>query len=119
MAERRPFKPRTEGSIASLLAASGKPADAAKAEFVAAAGGGAGTDLLVLDPGSAQFVGLTQGFNRRWLAPNCARIFLPLTEAGAQDALTGAVAFGKGNFRVRGGGHCCCCRACSASPSTG
>jgi hexose oxidase len=106
MAQRKLFKPRTGGSIASLLAATGKPAADAKAQFVAAAGGSAGTDLLILDPASAQFVGLTQGFNRRWLAPNCARILLPLTEAGAQEALSKAVAFGKGNFRVRGGGHC-------------
>ena len=94
------------GSIASLLAAAGQPFAQAKEQLVTAAGAGAGTDLLVLEPGSAQFVGLTQGFNRRWTAPNCAKIFVPLTEAGAQAALTQAVAFGRGNFRVRGGGHC-------------
>jgi hypothetical protein len=51
------------GSIAGLLAATGKPFAQAKAQLVDAAGGGAGIDLLVLEPNSAQFVGLTQGFN--------------------------------------------------------
>ena len=94
------------GSIAGLLAAAGKPFAQAKAELVEAAGGGAGTDLLVLEPTSAQFVGLTQGFNRRWTAPNCAKILVPLTEEGAQQALTQAVPFGPGKIRIRGGGHC-------------
>ncbi len=93
-------------SIAGLFAAAGKPFAQAKAELAEAAGGGAGTDLLVLEPKSAQFAGLTQGFNRRWTAPNCARIFVPLTEAGAQQALTQALPFGPGKIRVRGGGHC-------------
>src|ERR1700729_2542097 len=82
------------GSIAGLLAATGQPFAQAKEELLTAAGGGAGTDLLVLEPGSAQFVGLTQGFNRRWTAPNCTKIFVPLTGAGAQAALTQAIAFG-------------------------
>ena len=94
------------GSIASLLAASGRTYAQAKEQLVDAAGGAASTDLLVLEPNSAQFVGLTQGFNRRWTAPNCAKIFLPLTEAGAQQALAQAVPFGPGKIRVRGGGHC-------------
>ena len=94
------------GSIAGLLAATGKPASDAKAQFVTAAGGSAGADLLILETNSSEFVGLTQGFNRRWLAPNCAVIYLPLTEGGAEAALTKAVTWGKGNFRVRGGGHC-------------
>ncbi|MGC2781555.1 MAG: BBE domain-containing protein [Bradyrhizobium sp.] len=94
------------GSIASLLALTGRPAAQAKSEFVAAAGAAAGADLLVLEPNSPQFVGLTQGFNRRWLAPNCAVIFVPLTEQGAQIALAKAVGFGPGHVRVRGGGHC-------------
>jgi hexose oxidase len=94
------------GSVAALLAATGLPWREAKAQLVAAAGGTPGSDLLVLDPKSPQFVDLTQGFNRRWSAPNCSLIFLPLTEAGAQEALTRAVAVGPGRFRVRGGGHC-------------
>jgi FAD/FMN-containing dehydrogenase len=94
------------GSIAALLAATGLPGREAKAQLVAAAGGSAGSDLLVLDPNSPQFIDLTQGFNRRWSAPNCREIFLPLTEAGAQEALTLAIASGPGRFRVRGGGHC-------------
>jgi hexose oxidase len=99
------FKRRTAGgSIASLLAATGKPSAQAKSEFAAAAGTSA--DLLVLDPNSPQFVGPTQGFNRRWLAPKCAVIFVPLTEEGAQAALAKAIAWGPGRFRVRGGGHC-------------
>src|SRR5580704_8639637 len=106
MTERLTRRTVLGGSIASLLAAAGQPFAQAKEELVTAAGGSAGTDLLVLEPGSAQFVGLTQGFNRRWTAPNCAKIFVPLTEAGAQEALTQAIPLGRGNFRVRGGGHC-------------
>jgi hexose oxidase len=96
------------GSIASLLIAAGRTYAQAKEQFVDAAGGGASTstDLLVLEPSSAQFVGLTQGFNRRWTAPNCAKIFVPLTEAGAQQALAQALPLGPGKIRVRGGGHC-------------
>ena len=97
---------RAGGSIASLLAATGRPAAQARSDFVAAIGAGASADLLALDPNSPQFVGLTQGFNRRWLAPNCEMILVPLTEAGAQAALTKAIAWGPGRFRVRGGGHC-------------
>jgi hexose oxidase len=102
------FKRRTTpgGSIAGLLAASGQPPAQARSSFLAAAGAGANADLLTLDPTSAQFAGLIQGFNRRWLAPNCARIFVPLTEAGAQAALDQAIGWGPGRFRVRGGGHC-------------
>lgn len=94
------------GSIASLLAAAGKPLAEAKAELVTATGSGVGTDVLILEPNSPQFVGLVQGFNRRWTAPNCAKIFVPLTEAGAHEALTKAILSGRGKFRVRGGGHC-------------
>ena len=93
------------GSIASLLASTGQSPGQARLEFVAAAGGGS-ADLIALEPGSAQFSGLTQGFNRRWLAPNCAVIYVPLTEAGAQTALAKAISFGPGRFRIRGGGHC-------------
>jgi hypothetical protein len=93
-------------SIATLLAATGLPWREAKAQLVAAAGGTPGSDLLVLVPDSPQFLDLTQGFNRRWSAPNCGTIFLPLTEAGAQEALTRAINFGPGRFRVRAGGHC-------------
>jgi hypothetical protein len=92
------------GSIASLLATTGKPFAQARSEFAAAAG--TGSDPIVLSPGSAQFVGLIQGFNRRWLAPNCAIILVPLTEEGARLALQNATEFGAGNFQVRGGGHC-------------
>lgn len=108
MGERKLFTRRamTTGSVASLLAMAGGPRTQAKAELVAAAGGRVGADLLVLDPNSRQFAGLTQGFNRRWSAPRCAAIFVPLTEAGAQQALTKAIAWGPGNFRARGGGHC-------------
>jgi hypothetical protein len=108
MKERTLLTRRTavSGSIASLLTAVGKPFGEAKAQLVTATGGGAGADLLIFEPSSPQFLGLTQGFNRRWTAPNCAKIFVPLTEAGAQEALTQAVPFGQGKFRVRGGGHC-------------
>jgi hexose oxidase len=107
MATRRLFPPRpATGSIASLISATGKPPAQAKADLVAAAGSSATSDLLILEPGSSQFAGLIQGFNRRWLAPNCARIYVPLTEAGAQQALAQAIAVGPGRFRARGGGHC-------------
>ena len=89
-------------SVAALLAATGLPWREAKAQLVAAAGGTSGSDLLVLDPNSPQFIDLTQGFNRRWSAPNCRLIFLPLTEAGAQKALARAIATGPGRFRVAG-----------------
>src|SRR5438876_9803011 len=94
------------GTIAALLGMSGRSRLAAKAEFVTAAGGNVGTDFLALDPASSRFEGLTQGFNRRWRAPKCAAIFVPLTEAGVTEALMRATAWGPGNFRVRGGGHC-------------
>ena len=97
----------TAGTMAGLLALSGKAEAQAKAELVAAAGGSAGSDLLILDPSSTQFRGLTQGFNRRWIAPNAAVVFVPLTEAGAAEALGNVIAGGWAqNFRVRGGGHC-------------
>jgi hypothetical protein len=94
------------GSIASLLSLTGQPIREAGAQFINAAGGKAGTDLLILDPSSPQFAGLTQGFNRRWSAPQCNLILLPLTEAGAVQALDRAIESGPGKFRIRGGGHC-------------
>jgi hypothetical protein len=99
----------TAGTMAGLLAIAGKRSDAAavRADLVAAAGGSAGSDLLVLDPSSPQFAGLTQGFNRRWSSPNAAVIFVPLTEQGAAEALDRVLAGGWGrSFRVRAGGHC-------------
>jgi hexose oxidase len=94
------------GSIAGLLATTGKLPEEARAQLVAATGGRAGADLLVLDKASPQWSGLTQGFNRRWTAPACRVIYVPLTEAGAQEALSKAIVAGEGHFRVRGGGHC-------------
>jgi hexose oxidase len=97
----------TASSMAGLLALTGKPEALAKSEFVAAAGGSAGSDVLILHPSSPQFRGLTQGFNRRWTAPNVAVVLVPLTEAGAEAALAHVLAGGYGqHFRVRGGGHC-------------
>src|SRR5438874_546385 len=94
------------GSIAGLLALTGRPARVA-AQELASATGAANKELIVLDPTSPQFRGLTQGFNRRWSAPNVSRIYVPLTEVGAQEALARVLADGWGeNFRVRGGGHC-------------
>ena len=93
-------------SAAALLATTGLPWREAKAQLVAAAGGTPGSDLLVLDRNSPQFVDLTHGFNRRWSAPNCSLILVPLTEAGAQEALARAIATGPGRSRVRGGGPC-------------
>jgi FAD/FMN-containing dehydrogenase len=93
--------------MAALLALSGQPVALARSELISAAQAGAGADLLTLDPSSAQFRGLTQGFNRRWTAPNAAIIYVPLTEDGAEAALGTVLASGYGqNFRVRGGGHC-------------
>jgi hypothetical protein len=94
------------GSAASLLAATGRPFGEARAQPTAATGGGPNPDLLTLERSDRRFSALTQGFNRRWAAPNCAKIFIPLTEAGAQQALATAAAFGPGRFRVRSGGHC-------------
>src|SRR4030095_2710754 len=97
----------TASSMAGLLALTGKPEALAKSEFVAAPGGNAGSDVLILHPSSPQFRGLTQGFNRRWTTPNVAVVLVPLTEAGAEAALAHVLAGGYGqNFRVRGGGHC-------------
>ncbi len=73
------------GSIAALIALTGKAN--AKSEFVNAAAAPGSPDLVVLDPSSSQFQGLRQGFNRRWSAPNVERIFIPLTESGAAQAL--------------------------------
>jgi FAD/FMN-containing dehydrogenase len=78
----------------------------AEAQFVKAAGGKPSTDLLILDPSSPRFTGLARGFNRRWSAPRCNQILLPLTEAGAMEALDRAIDSGPGKFRIRGGGHC-------------
>ena len=94
------------GSIASLLSLAGQPIRKAEAQFVNAAGGKTGTDLIILDPSSSRFAGLTHGFNRRWSAPQCNQILLPLTEAGAVEALDRAIDAGPGKFRIRGGGHC-------------
>ena len=94
------------GSLASLLSLTGQPTREAQAEFVHAAGAKATADLLVLDPSSPRFAALTQGFNRRWSAPRCDRIFVPLSEAGAIEALGRAIESGPGKFRIRGGGHC-------------
>ncbi len=94
------------GSIATLLSLTGQPIREAEAQFVKAAGGKPSTDLLILDPSSPRFTGLTQGFNRRWSAPRCNQILLPLTEAGAMEALDRVIDSGRGKFRIRGGGHC-------------
>ncbi|HEY0439967.1 MAG TPA: FAD-binding protein, partial [Xanthobacteraceae bacterium] len=94
------------GSAASLLAATGRPFGEARAQPTTATGGGPNPDLLTLERSDRRFSALTEGFNRRWTAPNCAKIFIPLTEAGAQQALAEAAAFGPGRFRVRSGGHC-------------
>jgi hypothetical protein len=94
------------GSIAALLSLTGQPIRQAEAQFVEAAGGKPGTDVLVLDRSSPRFAGLTQGFNRRWRAPRCNQILLPLTEAGAMEALSRVIDSGPGKFRIRGGGHC-------------
>ena len=97
----------TAGTMAGLLALTGKSEAQAKADLVTAAGGSPGTDLLILDPSSPQFRGLTQGFNRRWVAPNAVMVFVPLTEYGAAEALANVIGGGWAqNFRVRGGGHC-------------
>ncbi len=93
------------GSIAALLALTGKAN--AKSEFVNAASIAGSSDLVIVDPSSSQFQGLTQGFNRRWSAPNVERILIPLTESGAAEALQAIVSGEwRDQFRVRGGGHC-------------
>lgn len=95
------------GSIAALLALTGRTTAEAQAALAEAAGAGPGADYLVLEPSSPQFLSLTQGFNRRWSAPNAEAIFVPLSEDGAAAALQRIVAGDFGDaFRVRGGGHC-------------
>src|SRR4051794_6412183 len=86
----------TASSMAALLALSGQPVARARSELIAAAQGTPGSDLLTLDPSSPQFRGLTQGFNRRWTAPNAAVIYVPLTEDGAEEALSNVLANGYG-----------------------
>jgi hexose oxidase len=94
------------GSLATLVAATGSAPSIARTELVSAAGGCPSTDVLVLEPGSPRFADLIRGVNRRWSAPHCDQILVPLTEAGVAEALGRATRRGPGNFRVRGGGHC-------------
>ena len=97
----------TGGSIAALLALTVRTRAEAQGALVEAAGAGPGTEYLVLDPSSSHFRSLTQGFNRRWSAPNAEAIFVPLSEHGAAAALQRIVAGDFGDsFRIRGGGHC-------------
>jgi hypothetical protein len=95
------------GSAAGVIAARGKPLADSLADVSAANGAPPGSDFITVGPASPTFSGLTQGFNRRWSAPNCRVIYVPLTESGAQAALEKIVADGMaGNFGVRSGGHC-------------
>ena len=77
----------TGGSVAALLALTGRTRAEAQSALVEAAGTGTGTEYLVLEPSSSHFQSLTQGFNRRWSAPNAEAIFVPLSEYGAAAAL--------------------------------
>jgi hexose oxidase len=101
--ERRDFL--KVGAAAAGLFSVAEAASAATAQLAAVASA-AGSDPLVIVPGDTRFVGLTQGFNRRWNAPNCQVIYVPLTEAGAVTALGMALASFPYNTQIRGGGHC-------------
>ena len=109
MDRRRFIRHTASGSIASLLALTGKAQSAAIAELGSAAGNrfAGKRDFLVLEPDSPSFESLTQGFNGRWSAPNARRIYLPLTEAGVESATHQILQDGHGRaFKVRGGAHC-------------
>ena len=58
--------------------------------------------------GSKQFIGLTQGFNRRFEASACQVIYLPTNDNEAMDALTDILgnAEYRANFSIASGGHC-------------
>ena len=108
--DRRHFIRQTAGgSIASLLALTGKSQAAALDQLTASPGiSPTGVrDFLVLEPDNASFQSLTQGFNGRWSAPNARRIYLPLTEAGVESVTHRILQDGHGRaFKVRGGAHC-------------
>jgi hexose oxidase len=109
MNRRRFIRQTTGGSIASLLALTGKAPSAALADLSAASGNDvlSGADFLVFNPDSPSFQSLTQGFNGRWSAPNARQIYLPLTEAGVESATQQIFEAGYGrHFKVRGGAHC-------------
>ena len=99
------------GSIASLLALTGKSHAQALSDFTSVShrGGGSapGGDYLQVDPQSPSFQSLIRGFNGRWSAPNARNVYIPLTEQGVLSAVAAVQAAGMGrNFKVRGGGHC-------------
>ena len=75
MDRRRFIRHTASGSIASLLALTGKAQSAAIAELGSAAGNhfAGKRDFLVLEPDSPSFESLTQGFNGRWSAPHAMR----------------------------------------------
>lgn len=108
--DRRNFIRHTaSGSIASLLALTGKAQSAVIAELDSVAGNRSTgpRDFLVLEPDSPSFQSLTQGFNGRWSAPYARQIYLPLTEAGVASATERIFQEGYGrHFKVRGGAHC-------------
>ena len=109
MNRRRFIRQTAGGSIASLLALTGKAPSAALSDLSAASGNGLlpGADFLVFHPDSPSFQSLTQGFNGRWSAPNARQIYLPLTEAGVASATERIFQEGYGrHFKVRGGAHC-------------
>ncbi len=109
MDRRRFIRQTAGGSIASLLALTGKAPSAALADLSEASGNGwvPGADFLVFHPESPSFQSLTQGFNGRWSAPNARQIYLPLTEPGVASATERIFDEGYGrHFKVRGGAHC-------------
>lgn len=99
----------TGGSIASLLALTGKSQSEALSDFTSASrlSSPRGAEYLSIDPNNPSFQSLIRGFNGRWSAPNARMIFVPLTEQGVASAVSAAQAAGYGrSFKVRGGGHC-------------
>ena len=61
-----------------------------------------------IDRSKPQFIGLIQGFNRRFKATSCQDIYLPTNDCEAMDALADILGNEKycANFSIASGGHC-------------
>lgn len=96
------------GSIASLLAVSGKSmAEGISALTSVSESPYASSDFISIDTKNSSFQSLIRGFNGRWSAPNARVVYVPLSEQGVISALRAVQGAGFGRkFTVRGGGHC-------------
>jgi len=55
----------------------------------------------------ARFPSLTMGFNMRWKASNCEKIYLCNTAEGVRQAVDAAISlYGAGSLKIISGGHC-------------